>query len=467
MPFVPNDPDEEERRRQESLQLAGETGMSSAAPRTSAQNQGDPGYVDTAAYLQANKESAKDMANRVAGQLGEQAIKLRTDAGGLGTTFQNEIQSGRIDRNDDVINRAFDDPAAFVKNGGDVDSFRRMRDASYTGPTSFQDREDYAGIEKRIREAVDRAKGVDTEAGRSAMLQELGGNSTRGMVALDQLLIGADPEARGVLGEAAKPFAELTGYLDQVRGGAETAANAAKTGADTLRSDVRGRLDTAKNQFGTDLASRVESTRTSARTKAEELARKLRERQELSAEEAEVLGASPDAISSLNRFRGVLGADYGQNVDVDPYMSVRSPEEAIRAATLARPEDYARESALEMLAGEELPFLFAEDEKLAGTAPRSLLGFDASGSSGTAGNLLTSLDEQKLAGLGVDARRRFDNTFDNYDPGFLASLDAWMAGGGTFPTSGMFGMDKDQVIKTARAAARLGRLGIQADPWTF
>lgn len=423
MPYVPGNPDEdeEERRRREeggAIALAGEQSAGAGGGRSAQQSQGDPGYVDTNTYLNANREQAMDVANRVSGRLADQAMKLRTDTDSLGTKYEGEVEGARVKSDDDLITRAFSNPSSFIENKTDLDRFKSLRDASYAGPTTFAGREDYADVEKRVKDAVEKAKGVDTEQGRTSMLYELGGNPTRGMVSLDQLLIGADPNARKTLADAAKPFDELTGYLDSVRTGVEGKANAAKTEAEKVRAATRERTGQAVTTAQQDLDARLAAGRQQAADRAARVkeilmnpSTSLSEQEmadlDITPEDLQTIINAKDRLKNAGAYTNAQGNPdqisawwqagnpkmYDVDYALDPFLTTRAPDAEITRANYSRPEDYSRIAALAELSGQDLAGILDPNQaNLAGTADLDVADFNAGGAKAGVTNTLKGRD---------------------------------------------------------------------------
>lgn len=422
MAVLPFDLTDEERRRQEEEAAAGgqpgagsvvgaPQGSPGGAPAGgdapaggSPQSQGTSGWTDINAYLNANQEQAVDTANKVAGRLGEQATDVRGAIDTAKTGFKQKVDESTINEDNDVVSRASADPLAFSSNADDVAKFKKMRDAQYGGPTSFQDADDYTTLLQKIDEANQKAKGVDTEAGREALLAGIMTNPTKGMTSLDNLLIGQNPNARQKLTDAAKPFAELSGYLDTATGEATGYATEGRNKTSDTATATKAALDATRGRLDTDLTNKLAATKTEATTKSQAAMDKLKnyltQGGNLTQEDMDIMGITPAQQSELlntiytlkhagdfnvtpNTPKGQLNEwwKYGSpdfyNVDFDPsnFANMQSPDAQITRANASTPEDYARIAALEDLMGGESGLLNQNDVGQAGTASRDLLDF--------------------------------------------------------------------------------------------
>lgn len=449
MATLPFDLEEEERRRQEEAaagttsengQVAGApqgspggapAGGDSPASGGSPQSQGTSGWTDINAYLNANQEQAVNTAEKVAGRLGEQATTVRGDIDTAGTAFKKRVDESTINEDQDAVSRASADPLAYSKNAEDVAKFKKMRDAQYGGPTSFQDADEYTGLLQKIDEANQKARGVDTESGREALLASIMTNPTKGMTALDNLLIGQNPTARAKLTDAAKPFADLSTYLDTVTGDTGAYATAGRNKTAQTAADIQAALTATKGRLGTELDTKLADTKKQATTKSQAAMDKLKnflaQGGNLTQEDLDLMDISPEQQHELlntaytlkhagdfnetaNTPNGQLNSwwQYGSpewyNVNFDPsnFATMLSPDAQITKANAASAEDYARIAALEDLMGGESGVLNQNDVGQAGTANTDLLDFRGAEATGNSKEALRQKDRQLAAYMTQD-----------------------------------------------------------------
>jgi hypothetical protein len=300
-----------------------------------------------------------DIAGKVSGELGQRAASLRTSATGLGDIYSGEIEAASFQPEEGLVERAAEAPSEFAKTPEDVQSFQDYWNAQYQGPTEFTGREDYQQLSSDISEKTRLAEGVETEAGRTDLLASLYPKSTRGMLSLDQLLIGQTPEARGVLTEAAAPYSELDEYLSGISASAEEQAAQAGAGAEELRTGTRERFlgeGGVIPTFEAGLQERLTSERESQSAQSEAAIRDLLDYGDFDPASAEYLGIPyaeeefPQYLSDLD----ILQQHYGSQFKIEDYLTQYTPEGRIPGIeTLATEEDWARQAGLKTLLGEE------------------------------------------------------------------------------------------------------------------
>lgn len=396
--------DEEERRRREEAEGGGGVPVSGTTADTMPGTSGvrSPGaqpnnaFVDVASYLQANKPQAKETASRVAGKLTEEEQGIRSGIQSATDAYKTKVGEGSVTLDDDLIGRAAAAPESFVKNNDDLQKFFKQRDATYTGPGSYDESPEFVSLLERVKSGQEKAKSIDTSEGRKSYLYGIGKNPTAGVVSLDDLLIGGDPDARKMMTDAAQPFETLSGALSDASKNAGDAMTAGKTGTEAARTTVANRFTGeggAIPTFQAMLDKKVADARTAAvGRQGMDLQRAIGPYAELRKEFDDgafydydptggvtssglPINTSP-AFGRFHKEPGELG--YGKIISPDDFATYASPEVAINKENVAGRANYLRESALQQLMGDQYDTL-PDDMSKAGTAPESLLDFNSEG----------------------------------------------------------------------------------------
>lgn len=414
MAYEFEDPKDEEQQLDENGQpisgtsgglLTGAPGQGSAAgPTTSGDGFGSPqskgfsGFTDINAYLDANRDQTADLSKKVAGKLTEEEQSVRSGIGKAGQDAEAAINAAAVRPDEGLVTRAAEKPADFVKNQSDVDAFKKMRDANYSGPAGIDD-EASATLKNQVSEAQRRAKGVDTEMGREELLRSLNPGATKGMFTLDNLLLGADPNSRQTLAAAASPFDSLTSYLDEVSGTAKGKADVARTDADAARNLVSSKFTGeggAIPTFEKGLTDRLAARQAEEAAQIARIKRNLGGYQVWDQDQGDV-GVDAETMQKLMAYSNALQNQYGVDPDLQAYIKTRAPEEAITRDTFANADDYANYSALASLAGIDPTFLDPNNAAKAGTAPTDLTDFDYAGLNSSVHNTLSAKDQYLLS----------------------------------------------------------------------
>lgn len=385
----------------------------------SPQAKGLSGWVDINAYLDANRDQSAGLADKVSSGLTSQLENVRGDIEAANQRFRSTVDQGATRLDQDLIDRGTADPTSLTPE--ERERFKKMRTASYGGPSAFSQSEDFGNIVGKTAEAVNRGKSVDTEAGREEILTSLGMNPTKGQVAFDQLLIGANPEARGKLSAAAKPFEELNAYLDQVGADATTYAGKGREDTDAARAYTENKLGAANTAFQENINQRLAAARQEAAARATAAktgfggyvtptpapapGEEAPTPATLTDQQLADLGISKADADAIKQTLGLLSTEHGrQDFTFDPYFTERSPDAELNVGNIAGTEDYARLAALEDLMG--MPTGFLGDPSQAGTANLDTLDFRGGDLKSDTDRILMSLDEQVFNDVNADQKLR-------------------------------------------------------------
>lgn len=462
MAFLFEDQDEDEQNPdgQQPQQVPGtgqpQAGQGQAAAPGSGQST-QRQFVDVNAYLDANKDQAGTLADRVSGKINEAGQSLRNDIGAAETQFGQKVDEGSSRFDEGLYSRAIDDPNAFIQNQGDLDAFTRMRTNVYGGPRELAD----VAPDLRGRIEADTARyksDVDTSSGRKEFLRSIAPGSTAGMLSLDELLLGGDQGARAKLTSAANQFGEIGSYLDEVQGRARTKASEADAATAAARNTTAERLGTDISGYQQTLNERLAQAYAQANQRADAAKASLATLKDvkpgsspnLSPEILADLDISPEDLAAMTadirqlkhagdwyppqagdplgmpKFRSpeqikahwMAGQPEFYNVDFDAgnYGTKRLAEASFGLNELAGEEDYAKAAALARLSGQEdLGFLNAADRGKAGTADLDIYDFNAAGAKGAADQQLSDKDRLMAASLmGRTGQMLSDDEIRNY-----------------------------------------------------
>lgn len=419
MAFVNKDQDEEELLRQQQgqgTQLAGEQGNleggGALSGFTSPNKTGTSGFVDVHAYLDANKDQAQDIANKVGANVGQQVDATRGKIQAAQGAFDTGVEKGTVKNNPDLIDSAFKDPSGFVKDPNNVSGFKNLRDAIYGGPKQFESINEYTPASSAVAEGKRIAGSINAPQGREELLYRLGQNPTKGNVALDSLLLGGDENARKTLETSTKPFNELDTFLQDTTKAENEKAGAAAAETAGTRNAAQSRLDAETAKFQTDLDARLGTARTEAQKNADFLKAGIESGHDLNDSELSATGMNREQWNELLKTKGMLETDkpfgdtqasYGQKFNLGDYFNAQNPDASITKENFASADDYAKEKALQQLADNGQFDALPDDASKAGTAPTNLGKFSGADAYTNAKGKLGALDQQFL-----DQYKNFD-----------------------------------------------------------
>ena len=371
MAFLPGDEEEDQAQAafDEEQPLAAAPGAGAGAgaagavpttlPEAGAQQQSDDaGFTDTGTYLAANRPQSEALGEFIGGRLQTERETLESDIPGSFDPYRADIEASRTPEGSELIGRAAEDPTSFISDPEDVKRFEQQRTAQYEGPTELEMQPFYSELGGRLTDVEKRPGQVESEKGRESLLFEMVDRPTAGQVTLDQLLLGASPEARARLSSAVAPTADIRPDFESRVSEAKGARGSAMESAEAARPAVQDRFygeGGAATEFGSELESRLQTERTSQEAQARAAVQDLLDKGPLSPASAQYLGITSRAgHAEMLKNLEALQADYGSPLTVEQFLQETPVEGKLRGVeTTALPEDLAKQQALQQLLGSD------------------------------------------------------------------------------------------------------------------
>lgn len=385
VPFDPNKLQEDEQQQgSPTNQAIFGSSAASAAPAVASGTVQSPGagkgtssgsFTNLQSYLKANegRNFGSQLANNVQQENQKaQAAQHEAEAG-----FKSQVDQSAVKYNPDLIARAVQAPTAVLSNQADLNAFKQMRDAQYSGPKALEDNQDlYNKAFSQTKTAADRGDLLGTEAGRKTLLGEYYNRPqyTAGQKNLDNLLVQGDKKAAPAY-QAAQQSAKVANQnFDVLKKSLTDYSQAAANDTARSRQEVEraftgseGALPslekTVQNRLGQYTANRDAEFETLRNALAQN---------QLSSAQAQKLGLQNDQIL--------------YNLSPTSYLSKAADPSA---RTVATPEERAKYAALSQLIGRENTFI-PEQAGLTQYDPNSAVQFNTS-------QFLNDLGSQKAA----------------------------------------------------------------------
>ncbi len=385
MAYVPQSQDDEEKRRAEAgggaLGSFGST-QGAAAPTT-------PKFVNAADYLTKNPEGSAQIGNAVAGNLAKEGEAASSAVDAAGTKFNQDVSAGGTTLDQGLLNSALSNPTSFVQDPNNVAKFAALRDASYKGPSDLQGTDSFSDTSAKVSKLAPLATSIGTEEGRNALVQDLSPHPTQGKTALNQLLLQGNPANAQKISDVAGGFKNTEDRWNELLTNAPTIASQARAATDSARSAVQAGLGAAKDQFGNDINSAVTKANTDrdaynkysndlggAQVQANNVRQQLADMQAKFTSDPGLLGTisnnagNPGTATQWQaQIKSLFDPSSWDSANIDPITSLHADPYADvpSAETVATPDQYAKESALEQLSGGPLDYLRNDQSNLAGT----------------------------------------------------------------------------------------------------
>lgn len=364
--------------------------------------QSSQGYTDVSSYLNANPTGGQQIGQGITSNLTQGYNTAKTGIDTSAQSANQAISSGYIPENTQLIQQVANNPTQAAADPNQVAAYQAQLNDQYTGPSNWADLGTQQG---NVATAQQNANLLNTPGGSNVLVQQVEnqanpGQTGQGINALDTLLFQGTPGAVQAAQTAAAPTASLTDYLNSQNAaitgniqGAQTAAQqtaadalAAGTGAVTnLNQAVTGTansdLATAQaqqtalqndiaNLYGGQAAVTTPTTQTGAYGAPVQTANDTNYTVgQLSPQDLQALGMTQD---QWNQLQGALQSagtsNWGTNgstagvfsptteINLENYLASQNPTSTgINAGTVATPQQYQEQAALNTLLGSQAP----------------------------------------------------------------------------------------------------------------
>lgn len=375
-----------------------------AAPKTA--SSGTPTQFGSSAsklgaYLSANAPQIQGQAQKVAGNLNQQYGQLQGNIQNASTQFGQQVQQGYTAPNQDVVNQAVSNPTQFTATPDNLKAFQAQYNNTYTGPQNFESSTPYGEVQGQVNSAVQNAGLLNTRAGLQDYLGRQQTNPTRASSMLDAVLLQGNPQARQQVEQAAGQFKGLTDQFGQAVTGANKTVQDAQKTAQGAQDYARNALSGATTNLGNTVNQQYQTAIQKAQQQNTDISNQLKAQSWDPNILAPQLGITPEQLTQLAQAvhdaqtsQYMTGHNFGAAsktapVDLLGYLQQGNPTDYINAGNVATPEQYAQATALQQLAGGQLPEGFALNpamSQLAGTAPSNLNMFNYDAALGNTSN---------------------------------------------------------------------------------
>jgi len=313
--FVENPDNEEKNKTNQSNNLSVGTGGGASgigSPGTTGNpssitpvqsNQPRQEFASIQDYFKSNQQQGEDLGQRVASNLDTSATNERNAISNAATGALNEVNANPISYNADLAQRALTNPTEVANSPDQYDAFMKQWNASYKGPSSFENSASYAPAAQAANEANQKAETLKTTGGRQQYLQDEFNVYGQGNKGLDEALLQQSSYFPAIQ-EKAKGFKTIQDYLAQRSGEVGEQAQTARTNAETAKANTQGTFTNNLSNFQNKINRNVEANR-----------------------------------------------EYARNHPTGTTSKMLNPEVDINASNIASPEDYANAAAYQKLTG--------------------------------------------------------------------------------------------------------------------
>lgn len=361
------------------------------------------GFTNISQYLDQNTNQAQQLASSVGDYVKTQGNEARSALDQAETGFNNKVEQNIVRYDQDKVKQASQKTAQFTQDQANVDAFKKMRDASYNGPNSFEDdTENYQLATGAVSKANNAGTNVQTEQGKKEILSEIqkGRNASAGVNTFNNLLLSGD-NARQILQQSAESLNDLDPRLKSITEAGKQKAQFAKQETDATRNAII-------SQFGGEGVDSVSTYMKQLQDNAQKFIKntdsltqsavqKFQANKALNDNELRVLGMTRDQYNNLLAQNNYLKSMYGQsqygNLANPSYLAYKNAGAEYSIDNVTSADQYARLQALSQLMDGDIEGFISNPDKL-GTAKDDLVNFNYNTLSK---NIQSTLDAQTKA----------------------------------------------------------------------
>ena len=366
-------------------------GISTTAPR-------EAGFINAQKLVAANIPQTQALAERISKGLKQTAQETIGAIEQAGTQFQQQVTAGlpgsfQQDESQAFITQSIEAPTLLTDE--DKLLFSELTTGQFGGPSTFEGGEQFIPLSQQVTEAERIGGLAGTSIGRRELLlsDQSGRTRSRGVRALNELLIGATPGASRTLQQAAGEFSNIPQLLQQTAETGTAFSLQQQEALDVFQQQALEQLGGARTDIRTGLEQRVAERQEIALAEADIIRQVLSTGRPLNQQQADVLGLTTEQaiqlstrIQQAQAFERLLGTperfgsvDFkallpsstgGSRAELDlrqqaapsfdpasfafdplEFLTQISPETAFTQQTVATQEEIARLEALRQLGG--------------------------------------------------------------------------------------------------------------------
>lgn len=313
-------------------------------------NQPQPKFASAQDYLKANQAQGETLANDFTGALNTTLGTEKTSIDTAANKTKGDINAGVTAYDPTLVETAVKDPTKITGDPNMMTNFLKQYNASYTGPTSFENSANYGDAASAATEAGQKAAQIKTTGGRQQLLKDQFGNTTAGGSALDQGIL-QNSSAFPTVQEQGKQFKGMTDYLNTQSGDVGTAAKTAADTTEATKTQTQGAFENNLTKFSDELGARTKAAQDTAAAKGNAYTDALKSGDATKVAEALKNSNLTEAQrTNLVDYLTEINKSYGSNPDLSNFYNY-NPATDITNANVASAEDYAKADAYKKLTG--------------------------------------------------------------------------------------------------------------------
>lgn len=321
-------------------------------------------FTNISNYLEQNKEGASKLADRIVGDINQSVSAVDSSLNQAQDKFNQDVESKTVRFDQDLVNEAFNAPEQFVQDQNKVGRFNAIRNALYSGPSTFNP-ESIADIDAKKQRAAQLGSAADSEAGRKQLVQQQQKSKNTGLTDLNAALLQTDPVAKQKIIDTNESISSIDERVNQAYQQAQARAQQAEQETLGTRQAAEQAIQGGLSSFDQMLADKLNQVKTvQAPADFEAIRSKIASGQPVSPEEYAQFGTYAqnddynrmisiiDFWNELNQQATPESRKEPASKDLSKYITRdMSSIENLTKGQVASAEDYARARALEQLLG--------------------------------------------------------------------------------------------------------------------
>lgn len=347
-------------------------------------------------YLKGNQQQGEALGQQFTGNLANSATNEKNTIDTAAKQTQSDINAGSTNYDSGLVNTAVSDPTKITGNPDQLSSFLKQWNASYSGPSSFENSANYAPAQAAASEATGLGTEEATTGGQQQILHDQFGVYGQGNQGLDQAVLQNSSYFPKVQ-QQASDFQTIPTYLTNAAAPVDTAATTAAANTANTKTQTQNAFANEPATFQAQVNNQVQSRQDAAN------ALNTKYKTDLASGNVgqivqDIQSANPGASTqTIQSYLTGLKADTGVVPDLSQ-QDTFNPNTAITAANSVTPGMYDRAAAYNQLTGVDYSgILNPANASQAGTAPTAQSGLNpAALQTYLKGNLTTS-DKAVLA----------------------------------------------------------------------
>jgi hypothetical protein len=301
-------------------------------------------------YLGANKAQGNQLGQQFKDKLQTKAVDDKSAIDTSASAVKQQAANNTIGYDSGLVGNAAKDPTKVANDPGQLQSFLKQWNASYSGPTSFESTTNYDTAAKAANDAHTKGEQIKDAGGRKQILQDEFGVYGQGNKGLDHTLLQNSDDFGGVL-DLGKNFSTIPDYFASQAKDVNAATQKAADTTNATKQNTQGMFADSMTNFQKDINGKVATDQQAAQKLVNDNKGILASGDANQVEKfLSTSNLSESGKNDVREYLTRLNGTYGVKPDLTNYYQF-NPATDVSASTAASKDDYAKAQALQKLTG--------------------------------------------------------------------------------------------------------------------